>query len=72
MIVSTKSWRQTFVDNKADSETDEWSTTSRTCGITWGIQRIVLNRERKLVWLTFLLNKVFTRSSKRPALARVF
>ena len=60
MIVSSGSWRQTWVDNgerqrKEDRERDgstSSSTTWRTYSSTWRMPRIELNGEREPVWLT--------------------
>jgi len=57
MIVSSKSWRQMFNDNKVEEDRERdgltsSSTTWRTCGSWWRTKGIVLNEEGEPVWLT--------------------
>ena len=57
MIVSSGSWRQTYVDNGAEEDRERdgstsSSTTLRTCSSTWRMPKIELNGEGEPVWLT--------------------
>ena len=57
MIVSSGSWRQTWVDNGAEEDRERdgstsSSTTWSTCSSTWRMPRIELNGEGEPVWLT--------------------
>jgi len=59
MIVSSKSWRQTFVDNEGgeEREKDGSSTSScttwRTCDSSWWTWATEPRGDGELVWLTY-------------------